>query len=265
MELTVLVDNNTSAGNCLISEHGLSFYIKEENLKLLFDCGSSDAFIKNAYNMQIDLADVTDIILSHGHFDHIGGFLRLQALYKKFALSGVEFNSKKLIAHPDVFKPDDGEIYNGENFKLTVEEIQKFFNLVLLKTPKYLTSKLVYLGEIPITYGKVQKDHSPDEIALAYKSKDGLVILSGCSHSGVKNIMEHAKYVTGENRINTIIGGLYLINKTEDEINELGKYLKEQNVERIFPCHCTDLEAKIILSRYVKVEDVCTGKKYTWE
>ena len=80
MELTVLVDNNTHAGNCLISEHGLSFLIEEFDLKLLFDCGSSDAFIKNAYKMQIDLAQITDIVLSHSHIDHIGGFLSLQSL-----------------------------------------------------------------------------------------------------------------------------------------------------------------------------------------
>lgn len=264
MELSVLVDNNKSAENCLISEHGLSFYIEDGDIKLLFDCGSSDAFIKNAYNMQIDLANVTDIILSHGHIDHIGGFLRLQALYQKFKLSGIEFNEKKLIAHPNVFKPEDGEIYHGENFTLTQEEIQKFFNLVLTQTPKFLSSKLIYLGEIPIVYEQPKQDYI-DETALAYKSNDGLVILSGCSHSGVRNILEHAKYVTGENKINTIIGGLYLINRSEDEINELGQYLQGEGVKIIFPCHCTDVEAKTILSRYVQIEDVCTGKKYTWD
>ena len=264
MELSVLVDNNKSAENCLISEHGLSFYIEDGDIKLLFDCGSSDAFIKNAYNMQIDLANVTDIILSHGHIDHIGGFLRLQALYQKFKLSGIEFNEKKLIAHPNVFKPEDGEIYHGENFTLTQEEIQKFFNLVLTQTPKFLSSKLIYLGEIPIVYEQPKQDYI-DETALAYKSNDGLVILSGCSHSGVRNILEHAKYVTGENKINTIIGGLYLINRSEDEINELGQYLQGEGIKNIITCHCTDVEAKTILSRYVQIEDVCTGKKYTWD
>lgn len=127
-----------------------------------------------------------------------------------------------------------------------------------------ITPKLMYLGEIPVPR-EVKIDYSPDETALAYKSNDGLVIISGCSHSGVENIIEHAKYVTGEERVNTIIGGLYLINRSEDEINKLGEYLRNQSVQRIFPCHCTDLEAKIILSKYVKIEDVSTGQKYSWE
>lgn len=265
MELTILVDNKTSLGNCLIAEHGLSFFIKEGDVRLLFDCGASDAFIKNAYDMQINLAEVTDIILSHGHLDHIGGFLRLQTLYRKFQNEGVEFDEKRLIAHPDVFKPVDGSIYEGENFNLTKEEVQKFFNLILTKKPRYLTSKLVYLGETPIIYQETKQDYINDETCLAYKSKDGLIIFSGCSHSGIRNIIEHAKYVTGVDKINTIIGGLYLINRNEDEINELGKYLKLQNVEKIYPCHCTDVESKTILSKYVKIEDVCTGQKYQWE
>lgn len=264
MELSVLVDNNSRGGSCLISEHGLSFFIEEYDLKLLFDCGSTDAFIKNAYNMKIDLANVTDIVLSHSHFDHIGGLLRLQSLYQKFKHIGIDFPAKNIIAHPDVFRPSESNILDNEAFHLSKEEMDKFFNLILTNKPMPLTHSLMYLGEIP-TPQVVSMDYSPDESALAYKSKDGLVIISGCSHSGIDNIIEHAKYVTGINNINTVIGGLYLINKEEEEINRLGAYLRDQNVKRIFPCHCTDLEAKIILSKYVKIEDVATGQKYTWD
>lgn len=265
MKLTVLVDNNSHEGSCLIAEHGLSFFIEEDKVKLLFDCGSSDAFIKNAYNMQIDLSTVTDIILSHGHSDHIGGFFRLQALYEQFQKFGIEFVEKRLLSHPDVFKPENAELYDGQNFKLSKEEVNKFFNLDLEKDAKYITPKLIYLGEIPLLHGKVKKDYIADETALAYKGKDGLIIFSGCSHSGVRNIVERAKYVTGVQKIDTIVGGLYLINRTEDEINELGSYLKTENVKHIYPCHCTDVEAKTILSKYVKIEEVSTGINYTFE
>lgn len=260
----MLVDNNSRAESCLISEHGLSFFIEEYDLKLLFDCGSTDAFIKNAYNMKIDLANVTDIVLSHSHFDHIGGLLRLQALYQKFKHIGIDFPAKNIIAHPDVFRPSESNILDNEAFHLSKEEMDKFFNLILTNKPMPVTPSLMYLGEIP-TPQVVSMDYSPDESAMAYKSKDGLVIISGCSHSGIDNIIEHAKYVTGVNKVNTVIGGLYLINKEEEEINRLGAYLRDQNVKRIFPCHCTDLEAKIILSKYVKIEDVATGQKYTWD
>ena len=66
-------------------------------------------------------------------------------------------------------------------------------------------------------------------------------------------------------KIDTVVGGIYLINRDESEIHALGKYLKSLHIERIFPCHCTDIEAKTILSKYVKIEDVSTGKEYIFE
>lgn len=266
MNLTVLVDNNTRLNNCLVAEHGLSFLIEEDDMKLLFDCGTSDAFIKNAYKMNLDLEPLTDIVLSHSHIDHVGGFIRLQSLYQKFKYIGINFKTKNVIAHPGVFVDTSSDSVSGsdETFRLAKDKIEKFFNLVLTAKPVRLTPKLFYLGEIPV-HGAVKKDYAPDETALAYKSKDGLIIISGCSHSGAENIIEHAKVVTGENRVNTMIGGLYLLNRSVDEINKLGEYLKTQDIKQIYPCHCTDLESKIILSKFVKIEEVSTGKKYSWE
>ena len=149
MELSVLVDNNSKAGSCLISEHGLSFFIEDYDTKLLFDCGTTDAFIKNAYNMQVDLANVTDIVLSHSHFDHVGGLMRLQSLYRKFEYVGIDFPAKNIIAHPDVFKPKDSNILDNEAFHLSKAEMDKFFNLILTNKPMPITHNLMYLGEIP--------------------------------------------------------------------------------------------------------------------
>ena len=265
MKISVLVDNNSRGESCLISEHGLSFYIEDGDTRLLFDCGSTDAFIKNAYNMQIDLSKLTDVVLSHGHSDHIGGFSRLQALYEQFNKLGIEFTEKRLLSHPDVFKPENTDLYDGHYFKLSREEVDKFFNLDLEKDAKYITSKLVYLGEIPLFYENVKRDYIDDETALAYKGANGLIIFSGCSHSGLKNIIERAKYVCCTSKIDTVVGGIYLINRDESEIHALGKYLQSQHIERIYPCHCTDVEAKAILSKYVKIEDVSTGREYVFE
>ena len=267
MELAVLVDNNNHIGNCLISEHGLSFLIKEGDKQVLFDCGSTDAFIKNAYKMKMDLEHVTDIVLSHSHRDHVGGFVKLRSLYSSFKNIGLGISNKNVITHPDVFNDE----LNSENaaaescLHFSKKDIEDFFNLKLTKQPYEITPNLIYLGEIPIKYNEVKKDYSPDETVLAYKSKDGLVIISGCSHSGIENIVEQARVVTGENRIHTIIGGFYLINRDSDDINNLGRYLQEQGVKLIYPCHCTDLESKIILSKFVMIKEVSTGRKYSWD
>lgn len=265
MRISVLVDNNTNMGNTLTPEHGLSFYIEDADKKLVFDCGTTDAFIKNAYKMGVDLEHVTDIILSHSHSDHVGGFLKLQLLYQKFQDIGLEFGPKNIFSHPDVFMENtiDGLFEEEENIHFNKDTLDSFFNLVLAKEPKEISEKLYYLGSIPIEKA-VKLDYAPDETALAYKSEEGLIIISGCSHSGVENIIEHARRVTGEHKIKTLIGGIYLINRSGEEINELGRYFKAQGIEKIYPCHCTDLESRIILSRYVKIGEVSVGRAFSW-
>ena len=264
MRISVLVDNNTSMGNTLTPEHGLSFYIEEAGKKLVFDCGTTDAFIKNAYKMGVDLEHVTDIILSHSHSDHVGGFLKLQLLYQKLKSIGLDVGQKNIFSHPDVFMENtiDGLFGDEDNIHFNKDTLDSFFNLVLAKEPQEISDKLYYLGSIPIEKA-VKLDYTPDETALAYKSEEGLIIISGCSHSGVENIIEHARKVTGEQKVKTLIGGIYLINRSGEEVNELGKYLSSQGIEKIYPCHCTDLESRIILSRYVKIGEVSVGRAFS--
>lgn len=75
MELTVLVDNNVQKRYDLLGEFGFSVLVEDNYNKILFDCGCSNAFIKNTYRMDIELSDVTDVVLSHSHHDHTSGLV----------------------------------------------------------------------------------------------------------------------------------------------------------------------------------------------
>ena len=173
MKLKVLVENNTYIDMYYLGEPALSFYLEDGDQKILFDTGYSDAFMKNAVKMGIDLSAVDLIVLSHGHNDHSGGLVHLKQL-----LSGT-----KLLAHPDAFfyKEDDTGLQIGS--PLSLADVDKDFALKLSRDPIKITDKLYYLGQIeeslpferryPIgkrIYGDLLKDdYLYDDSALAYR------------------------------------------------------------------------------------------------
>ncbi|KUG29998.1 7,8 dihydropteroate synthase (methanopterin) [hydrocarbon metagenome] len=148
-----------------------------------------------------------------------------------------------------------------------------------------LTERLVFLGEIPRHFdfesapppgdrlrraghdlpapGQAPDPDLPDTLAddtaLAYASPDGLVILTGCAHAGVCNIVRHARRVCGETRIRDIVGGLHLLDASPARLEATGRCLAEAAPAAVHPCHCTDLAAKIVLSRFVPVSETGSG------
>ena len=103
-----------------------------------------------------------------------------------------------------------------------------------------------------------------EDSALAYKSEDGLVIITGCSHAGICNIIEYAKAVCSENRINDVVGGLHLQNPPEKQLQGTMNYFEKLALKRIHACHCTDLQSKIALSEVVEIKEVGVGLSLTY-
>ncbi len=277
LKLAVLIDNNTltQIDADLRGEPGLCFYIECDQKKILFDTGYSRLFIENADKMRIKLHDIDHIVLSHGHLDHTWGLVSLIQLYNTWSTQKLSFKRPELIAHPDVFLPKTVNKKGQIGSLLNQEEIFMRMDLRLSKSPLWISKRLVFLGEIERSNdfeglksrGKLKKDgkwsddYLLDDSALAYKSKDGLVIITGCSHAGICNIIEYAKKVCKENRIIDIIGGFHLQNPPKRQLKGTLDYLKKLNLNVVHASHCTDLNSKITLSGVVKIADVGVGLK----
>ena len=263
MKLTVLMDNNTYIDQYYLGEPGASYYIEDGDVRMLLDCGYSDAFLKNAEAMGIDLSNLTHIVLSHGHDDHTGG---LKYLKEKFDLSNVQ-----IIAHPEAFLPkrDDG-LPCGAPF--AEDEIKGFSRLNLSAEPVKLSEKLWFLGDIkakvpfeePYAIGERQVDgcwevdYCGDDTALAYDGEEGLFIITGCSHSGICNIVEQGKSVLKEQKVYGVIGGLHLFH-IDDRLEGTVEYMKQNDVKAFYPCHCVSLKVKAKMMEMLDVQEVGVG------
>jgi 7,8-dihydropterin-6-yl-methyl-4-(beta-D-ribofuranosyl)aminobenzene 5'-phosphate synthase len=248
---TVLCENCVFFSSGAIAEHGWSVYLETEQGNFLFDTGGGKAVINNAQCFHKDLSKVKGIILSHKHYDHTGGLFTV-----------LDYTGKvKVYSHPDIFKNSYSvrngvERYIGIPYRkeaLESKGAQFIFNTGFTE----IAQGIMLSGEIPrktsfekgdanlvlkSEKGYVQ-DIVPDDQSLIINSKKGLVIVLGCSHSGIVNIINHAIEKTGQSHIHTIFGGTHLGPASVETRNESIEALKRFDIERIGTSHCTGLEA----------------------
>jgi len=273
MRLTVLVDNNTFIDRYFYGEPALSFFIELKNKKILFDTGYSDIFIKNARKMNINLLDLDFVVLSHGHPDHTWGLEPLIRLYSEAVQEKIAHKKPLLVAHPDAFLSREGEDGIEIGSLISLDKVSLPFEVILSKTPVWITDDVVFLGEVErkndfegknpmgkiIRAEKREEDYLLDDSALVYKFEKGIVIITGCSHSGICNIIEYAKKICEEERVIDIIGGLHLLNPHKVQLDYTIEYMKTLKPSGLHACHCTDFKSRMALAEIVSFEETGVG------
>lgn len=226
MKITILCENQAShkSAKLCLAEWGLSLYVQTKDINLLFDAGHTGVYRHNAKQLGLNLDRTNFIVLSHHHWDHVGG-LQHHGFKTK----------KKLIVHPELI------------VKLPTKEARKIkrdFQIIPSAGPLEFSRGLYYLGEIPRTNnfekGMFKNKRMPDDSAVAIKTEKGAVIITGCSHSGICNICEYAKKITGQ-KIHAVIGGFHLFADGPKAVAGAIKYFKAEKPRFLYPMHCIDL------------------------
>ncbi|HOG19360.1 MAG TPA: MBL fold metallo-hydrolase [Salinivirgaceae bacterium] len=255
MKITVLVDNRASS-NCK-AEHGLSFYIEYNNKKIVFDTGQSDIAAINAHKLGIDLNEIDLIVLSHGHYDHGNGL----NFFPK---------NKPLLVHSNIFTKRYKRTNNQYiGLDLSESDIENSFKVTRSSKPVEIEHQAWFMGEIPritnfepISQKYIFKngDIDPiiDDTALVFSTHKGTIIVAGCSHSGICNIVLKAKVLIPNNPIAAIVGGFHL-SQIGERLKKTIKFFKQHNIKKLYPSHCTHPKVICHLSNHFDVSWISSG------
>lgn len=228
MKITILCENTVGSHLGSLAEWGFSALIEFKKTTILFDTGYSNVYLHNAKLLEKDLEVVDFVVLSHYHDDHS---------------RGLQFHNfktrKKIIFHPKIL---------DKLPKSLAKKIKTDFEVILSEEPLEFFKDVFYLGEIPrknnFEKGAYGKDEILDDSALAIKSKKGVTIISGCSHSGICNICEYAKKITGQ-KLYAVLGGFHLFKSNVKAIRGTINYFKKEKPEFILPMHCVDFPTMV--------------------
>ena len=238
--VTTLIENrkiNDVEG--VVTENGLSLYIERHGQTILFDTGSSDNFIRNAEKLGVDLRNVDIVVISHGHMDHAGGLPYFLELNDK----AIVYMSKKAQNSPELknmFSRMEKEYSNR------IQSIDEFTEI----------------GEGTHILTEI-KGNELNEIVLILKDRFGVVLFTGCSHSGILNIIEAVTKEFPNGFIKAVFGGFHLSGQSSKEVERLGKQMYNFHIGKIYTGHCTGIKAYLILKSFLgaKVEYLATGSR----
>lgn len=277
MKLTVLMDNTTILDKPFLSESGLSFLIETDDAKVIFDTGYSPIFLSNARKMGIDLTDATAIAISHGHNDHTYG---LPALGKLLLRKGKRV---PLMLHPaciekKFWRNKDGSL-EEIGMPMNRHELGVYYDITLTEEVTKLGDRLYFMGSIPREYpeanesiGLIAKqdnelvpDFVQDDTAIVFDGKEGLVIINGCAHSGLINILQYTQEIFPSKPIAAVIGGFHMLSKDPAWLCSTSAKIKSYGPRSIYPCHCTDEASRAYLRGHFQVGAIGVGTVLPFE
>lgn len=266
----------------LSKDFGFSCISKYQGKIILFDAGSNaDVFAKNANQLGIDLSKIDIVVISHGHFDHLNGLdyvlkvnpnVKIYFPYDIFWGAPVPFDATGQEPGVKDSLPRYMQYFDGGNTKFTINQSGRFWhaNIEFVKTSKEILPGLTliatsspYMGYFScypnksFVEGQFEqkeqecKNSNLPELSLAMKTDKGQVLIVGCSHSGVENIVKQAKTVTGDG-IELVYGGFHMLPFDRKQTAQLVNMLRnELKVHRVAPAHCTGhLAFKLLKEAY---------------
>ncbi len=245
MRIVTLIEDTPGNNNCEY-EHGLSFYLETPMHKLLVDTGATDASLRNAKRLGIDLTQVDTVILSHGHYDHSGGLMPFNRINTQAPIymqrsAGEDYYS--IQEQGEHYIGIDKEILSLPQVKLLQgnhridEELEVFTEV----TGRRLWPK----GNLRLKKGcgeNAVQDEFDHEQCLVVNCEGKRILMSGCAHNGILNILDTYKQLYGDVP-DVVISGFHMVRKaySEEDLEDIRSTAKElaKLKTMFYSGHCT--------------------------
>lgn len=247
IRITTLIENCAGEHLALKHEHGISFFIEAHGHTLVFDTGQSGAFLENARRLRLDPGKAEFVVLSHGHYDHSGGFRALAELPgSRTVVVGKGFFEDKYA------EQNGGYEFLGNDFNRDFLADNGIPCMEICEPSRGLVAGVHVLGFFPRIHPdeKVNprfrllrgtefvQDTFEDEILVAIESNDGMIVLLGCAHPGLKNMIDAVKARFGR-PIRAVLGGTHLVEASESGVEASIDFLAKEKIRTIGVSHCT--------------------------
>lgn len=250
VKIVVLLENTTESSK-LKCKHGLSLYAETEKHKILFDMGPNDLFLRNAETLGVDIADIDIAVISHGHVDHCGGLKYFLGKNQKAKIyirpQALEAHYVKVIGIP-FYAGIDRALLSADRF-VFADDIHAIDDEITLFSN--VTGQFPLPGSDGNLFVKRNGRMIPDDFCheqnLMITSGDNRILICGCAHAGIVNIVRRAKTLVGHDPT-TVIGGFHLYEPTkkcyerDEYIDSVAAALAEIK-SSYYTCHCTGEKA----------------------
>jgi 7,8-dihydropterin-6-yl-methyl-4-(beta-D-ribofuranosyl)aminobenzene 5'-phosphate synthase len=254
MKITIICEN-TVGRRIGLGEHGFSAFIETDHGNYLFDTGSGHSIVRNSLELNKDLRTIEKIFLSHGHFDHTGG---LPEVLKLKGRVDVHAHAHVFLDRIHVIKDNGKETKKFVGLPYKKKYLESLgANFIFNKDFMEVEKEVFLTGEVPrktsfekpdpVLFseidGKTQQDVFSDDQSLILDTRKGLILVLGCAHSGMINIINYVVERIRKDKFYAILGGTHLDFLTPEQLEESVKILKKMKIEKVGVCHCTGMRA----------------------